>query len=89
MASYSLFIEGIFWRPAVALTITLLIFISWIEKKKKLILCMIPTLSNVLFWCGFLYHQSFRYLWFIYVNTLLFILINIYENSIKKKKEKK
>ncbi|MCR5788086.1 MAG: hypothetical protein K6G37_03275, partial [Bacilli bacterium] len=85
---YSMFIESIFWRPAIALTIMLMVLISWIDRKKKLIISMVPTLANILFWCGFLYHQSYRYLWFIYVNTLLYILINIYENSIRKGKNK-
>lgn len=83
---YNNIIYTIFYRPAISLYILIILLISWIESRKKHIISMIPTFANVLFWCGFLYHQSYRYLWFIFADTLLLLLINFYENSIKKAK---
>lgn len=87
IGNYNKILYTIFYRPAISLYVLLILLISWIEKKKKLIISMIPTLANILFWCGFLYHQSYRYLWFIFADTLLLLLINFYENSTLKKEK--
>ncbi|MCR5224033.1 MAG: hypothetical protein K6C11_02685 [Bacilli bacterium] len=73
----------LFWRPAIALSFFLILCYYVIKNKIKVLPVMFPTIINILFWVMLLSHQSFRYLWFIQVNTyiLYLIVLNNKKNS--------
>jgi hypothetical protein len=73
----------LFWRPAIALSFFLILCYYVIKNKIKLLPVMFPTIINILFWVMLLSHQSYRYLWFIQVNTyiLYLIVLNNKKNS--------
>ena len=60
-----------FWRPAVALSLLILLLYWMILKKIRLYAMFLPTLISVCFWVMLLSHQIYRYLWFIFVNTFI------------------
>ena len=73
----------LFWRPAISLSFFLILLYFVIKKKIKVLPAMFPTIINIMFWVMLLSHQSFRYLWFIQVNTyiLYLIVLNNKKNS--------
>lgn len=80
----------VFWRPAFALSILLIVCYNLLVKKSNLLLITLPTITGIMFWTLFLVHQSYRYLWFIYINLFLIMLFYLFEKSkIKNKISKK
>lgn len=71
----------IFWRPAFSLSVILILCLYLIVKKSKLLVVTLPTIMGILFWVLFMIHQSYRYLWFVYVSLILLLIFHIYENS--------
>lgn len=75
-----------FWRPAVALSLLILLLYWMILNKIRLYAMFLPTLISVCFWVMLLSHQSYRYLWFIFVNTFIGYIIILSEKKAKRKK---
>lgn len=69
------------WRPAVALTFFLLLIYYMIKNKINNWVFMTPTIINILFWVMLLSHQSYRYLWFIFVDTFISYIFVLKENK--------
>lgn len=71
----------IIWRPAVALTLLLLLIYYLVIKKIRVFPILYPTIISVMFWFMLLSHQSYRYIWFIYVNTFVLYIISAHEKN--------
>lgn len=71
------------WRVGLSLSMFLIIGFWTIVNRRKNIPILLPTIINILFWVMLMSHQSYRYVWFIFVNTF-FIYIFALLNSNKK-----
>lgn len=69
----------IIWRFGFVLSILFVLVYYIITKKIKLLPVVYPTAISILFWLVLMNHQSYRYLWFMFVNIyfmLIFVLLN-------------
>ena len=78
------FIGNFFWRPAFALTFLILIIYYILKNRIKILPVLYPTIINIMFWVMLLSHQSYRYLWFIFINTFMIYVFTFIEYNKKK-----
>ena len=74
-------LDSLFWRGGIALSVLLVLLYFIFIKKIHILPVTYPTLINVLFWFALLNHQSYRYLWFLYVNTFFLIIFVLLEKK--------
>lgn len=82
----------IIWRFGVVLSVLLLLLYYVIIKKIRILPVTFPTLISILFWLVLMNHHSYRYLWFMFLNTFfifMFVLIEKDKNCIDKKGKRK
>ena len=77
-------LDVIFWRGGFVLSILLLLLFWMFKRKIKILPATFPTLISILFWLVLLSHQSYRYLWFMFVNTFFLILFALLEKNNRK-----
>lgn len=78
----------IFWRFGFVLSILLLITYYMITKKVKILYVVAPTAISILFWLVLMNHHSYRYLWFMFVNTFFIFIFTLIEKEKKKPNRK-
>ena len=78
-------LDSFFWRGGIILSILLVLIYFIFIRKISIIPSTFPTLISVLFWFALLNHQSYRYIWFLFVNTFFLIIFAL----VEKKKTKK
>lgn len=81
----NLMLYMLFWRASIPLTFLLLLMYFMIIKRIHLFPILFPTLINILFWVMLMSHQSYRYVWFIFVNTFISYIFVINEKNLKDK----
>lgn len=74
-------LDILFWRPAFMIAIMMLMIFYGIIKKIKIIPGMLPTIISILFWITLMGHQSYRYVWFIFVNIYILGLLLLADKS--------
>ena len=77
-------LDSFFWRGGMILSILLVLLYLIIIRKIPIMPATYPTLISVLFWFALLNHQSYRYLWFLYVNTFFLIIFALLEKKKSK-----
>lgn len=78
-------LDSFFWRGGIILSILLVLLYFVFIRKIHILPAMYPTLISVLFWFALMNHQSFRYVWFLYVNTFFLIIFALLEKEKSKK----
>ena len=74
-------LDSFFWRGGIILSILLVLLYFVFIRKVPILPAMYPTLISVLFWFALMNHQSFRYIWFLYVNTFFLIIFALLEKK--------
>jgi hypothetical protein len=79
----------IFWRFGFVLSLLFIISYYMITKNIKLMPVLSPTAISILFWLVLMNHCSYRYLWFLFLNTFFILIFTLIEKENKKKKGKR
>lgn len=87
LANNHISLNMLFWRAALPLTLLILLLYWMILKKINLYAMFFPTIISICFWFMLLSHQSYRYLWFIFINTFVGYIIILSENKYKSKRK--
>ena len=74
-------LDILYWRPALILSIFLLLLIVIIRNRMKIFPCVFPTFISIIFWALLMSHQSYRYLWFLPVNVFFIFLLTMLEKQ--------
>ena len=82
-------LDMIFWRCGIALSILLIMCLYMFIKKINMYPVFFTTLASVFFWLVFMNHHSYRYVWFMYLNTFFIIMFILLEKNKKKKINRK
>ena len=76
-------LDSFFWRGGIILSILLVLLYFVFIRKIHILPAMYPTLISVLFWFALMNHQSYRYIWFLYVNTFFLVIFALLEKKNK------
>ncbi len=74
-------LDSFFWRGGIILSILLVLLYYIFIRKIHILPVTYPTLISVLFWFALMNHQSYRYIWFLYVNTFFLIIFALLEKK--------
>jgi hypothetical protein len=74
-------LDSFFWRGGIILSILLVLLYYIFIRKIQILPVTYPTLISVLFWFALMNHQSYRYIWFLYVNTFFLIIFALLEKK--------
>ena len=78
----------IFWRFGFVLSVLFLVTYYIITKKVKILPVVYPTAISILFWLVLMNHHSYRYLWFMFINTFFIFIFTLIEKENTKIKKK-
>ncbi len=74
-------LDSFFWRGGIVLSIFVVLMYFIFIRKIHIIPATYPTIINILFWFALLNNQSYRYIWFLYINTFFLIIFTLLEKK--------
>lgn len=79
--------DMLFWRSGAYLIFLLVLCFYWWKNSSKMFLAAVPLFGNIFGSLFLLYHQSFRYVYFIQLLTVALFFLTICENKNREKED--